>query len=109
MYLSRIPNNLNIKYLHYINIVLSNESISCHLFPVLVPPTTSQSLPSSSSIAMTTGMPTTEPLPPTVANATPESNPTSLSWLRTKRLNSNECYRYAYGTFMGNITIIGRW
>ncbi|XP_031179024.1 protein QNR-71 isoform X1 [Sander lucioperca] len=71
-----------------------------------VPPTTSQSLPSSSSIAMTTGMPTTEPLPPTVANATPESNPTSLSWLRTKRLNSNECYRYAYGTFMGNITII---
>ncbi|XP_041810824.1 protein QNR-71 [Chelmon rostratus] len=67
------------------------------------PPSTSQPLPSFSTVALTSGMPTTEPLPPTVAA---ESNPTTLAWLRTRRLNSNECFRYAYGTFMGNITII---
>ncbi|GAA6232474.1 transmembrane glycoprotein NMB isoform X1 [Lates japonicus] len=68
-------------------------------------PTTSQPLPSSSPTA-TTGLPTTEPLPPTVASVTPDSNPTTLAWLRARRLNSNECFRYAHGTFMGNITII---
>ncbi|KAK9526999.1 hypothetical protein VZT92_015665 [Zoarces viviparus] len=76
-----------------------------------VPPSTSQPLPSSTSsssspTAMTTGQPTTETLSPTVANATPESNPTTLAWLRTRNLKSNGCYRYAYGSFTGNITII---
>ncbi|XP_070778421.1 protein QNR-71 [Enoplosus armatus] len=71
-----------------------------------VPPSTSRTLPSSSPIAMTSGMPTTEPLPPSFASVTPESNPITLPWLRTRRLNSNECFRYAHGTFMGNITII---
>ncbi|XP_076610875.1 protein QNR-71 isoform X2 [Chaetodon auriga] len=70
------------------------------------PSTTSKPPPSLSTIAMTSGLPTTEPLPPTVASMSPESNPTTLTWLRTRRLNSNECFRYAYGTFMGNITII---
>ncbi|XP_045914577.1 protein QNR-71 isoform X1 [Micropterus dolomieu] len=70
------------------------------------PPSTSRPLPSSSPAAMTSGVPTTEPLPPTLGSATPESNATTMAWLRTRRLNSNECFRYAYGTFMGNITII---
>uniref|UniRef100_A0A3Q0QWT1 Glycoprotein nmb n=1 Tax=Amphilophus citrinellus TaxID=61819 RepID=A0A3Q0QWT1_AMPCI len=39
----------------------------------------------------------------------PPSIPTTPLWLRTRRLNSNQCFRYAYGTFTGNITIIGRW
>ncbi|XP_040909473.1 protein QNR-71 isoform X1 [Toxotes jaculatrix] len=69
-----------------------------------VPPRTSQPFPSSSPTATTA--PTTEPLPPTAASATPESNPTAMAWLRTRRLNAHECFRYAYGTFMGNITII---
>nr|XP_046272750.1 protein QNR-71 isoform X1 [Scatophagus argus] len=62
------------------------------------PFSTSQPAPSSSSIDWTSDMPTTEPVPPTVVSVTP--------WLRTRRLNSRECFRYAYGTFTGNITII---
>lgn len=53
---------------------------------------------------MTTGLPSTEPLPPTESIST-----TTMPWLRTKRLNSNQCLRYAYGTFTGNITIVGKW
>ncbi|KAI3358028.1 hypothetical protein L3Q82_003044 [Scortum barcoo] len=67
---------------------------------------TSRPIPFSSPTAITTGMPTTEPLPPTVGTATPESSPTTMPWLRTRRLKSNECFRYAHGTFTGNITII---
>ncbi|KAM9340637.1 protein QNR-71 [Symphorus nematophorus] len=70
------------------------------------PPSTSQPLSPSSTIAMTSGVPTTEPLPPIVTSETPESNATSMAWLRTRQLKSNECFRYAHGTFMGNITII---
>lgn len=75
-----------------------------------VPPRTSQPLPSSSAssspISVTTGLPTTEPLPPTEASATPESDPTTLPWLRIRHGDSSGCFRYAYGTFTGNITII---
>lgn len=84
--------------MHHMHTFLSSEPISCRLFPV-----------SASSTNMTTGVPTTEPLPPTVASVTPKSNPTTMPWLRTRRLNSNECFRYVHGTFTGNITIIGRW
>ncbi|XP_051246454.1 protein QNR-71 isoform X3 [Dicentrarchus labrax] len=72
------------------------------------PRSTRLPLPSSTSspVAMTSGAPTTEPLPPIHASATPESNPTTLALLRTRRLNNNQCFRYAHGTFMGNITII---
>ncbi|XP_078031932.1 protein QNR-71 isoform X1 [Epinephelus lanceolatus] len=65
-----------------------------------VPPSTSQPLPASSAIVMTTGVPTTEPL------LTPESNPTTLAWLRNRNFKRNGCFRYVYGTFTGNITII---
>ncbi|XP_034401923.1 protein QNR-71 isoform X2 [Cyclopterus lumpus] len=84
------------------------HSMTVKMETTQVPPSTSQPLPSSSSspTAVTTGLPTTEPLSPTVANATPGSNPTTLAWLRTRNLNGNECYRYAFGTFMGNITIV---
>ncbi|XP_056274646.1 protein QNR-71 isoform X2 [Pseudoliparis swirei] len=73
-----------------------------------VPPSTRQPLPSSSSstTAMTTGPPPTETPSPTVANVTPGSNPTTLASLRARNLNGNDCYRYALGTFMGNITIV---
>ncbi|XP_010734062.2 protein QNR-71 isoform X2 [Larimichthys crocea] len=67
------------------------------------PPKTSRPLPSSPP---TTGMPITEPLAPTVSTSIPETNPTTLAWLHTRRLKNNECFRYAHGTFMGNITII---
>ncbi|XP_022603437.1 transmembrane glycoprotein NMB isoform X1 [Seriola dumerili] len=70
-----------------------------------VPPSTSRPFPRSSPSA-TTGLPTTEPLPPTVASATPEARPATPASLLKRRLNSNGCFRYAYGTFMGNITII---
>ncbi|XP_054462338.1 protein QNR-71 [Anoplopoma fimbria] len=96
-------------------------------FPVECPPTSATPTQRSSTSSPTTeaptppppgthaatvkmettqGMPTTEPLSPTAANTTPESNTTTLAWLRTRNLNSNGCYRFAYGTFMGNITII---
>lgn len=73
-----------------------------------MPPSTSRALPTSTPISMTTGLPTTEPLPPLVASVTPESKPTSgLAWLRSRRLvHNNACFRYSYGTFMGNISII---
>ncbi|XP_041665266.1 protein QNR-71 isoform X3 [Cheilinus undulatus] len=67
------------------------------------PRSTSWPLPSTTSTP--SAMPTTEPLPPTVASSTPEYDPT---WLRRRRLNSNECFRYAHGSFVGNITIIER-
>ncbi|XP_029938155.1 protein QNR-71 isoform X2 [Salarias fasciatus] len=68
-----------------------------------VPPSTSQPIPSSSPASM---MPSTEPLGPLDASTTPGLGSTTPAWLRTRRLSSNECYRYAYGTFSGNITII---
>lgn len=63
----------------------------------------------------TTGFPTTEPLPPTVADVTQGFNPTSLlpavptpmAQLRHRHLASTDCFRYLYGTFQTNITIIG--
>ncbi|XP_071752679.2 protein QNR-71 [Centroberyx gerrardi] len=62
---------------------------------------TARPLPSTPPSAVTTGFPTTEPLPPTVAD------PTALAWLRSgRRAASGECFRYAYGTFMGDIIII---
>ncbi len=88
---------------------LLSVSKSCYLFAVSAPPSTRQPHPSPTHIAMTSGMPTTEPLPPTAASAAPEINPATLAFLRTRRLNGNQCFRYAYGTFMGNITIIGGW
>ncbi|MED6268827.1 hypothetical protein CHARACLAT_026494, partial [Characodon lateralis] len=69
----------------------------------LVPPKTSQPVNSSTSSPVTTGFSTTEPLPSTGATKT---NPTTLPWPRSRGLNSNECFRYAYGTFSGNITIV---
>ncbi|XP_073319559.1 protein QNR-71 [Pagrus major] len=66
------------------------------------PTTTRHPLPPSTPIAMTSGVPTTEPLPPTVASA----SPTAMAWLRTRRLKGNQCFRYVHGTFTGNITII---
>ncbi|KAM9383958.1 protein QNR-71 isoform 2-T2 [Pholidichthys leucotaenia] len=70
------------------------------------PLSTTQPPTSSSPNSSTTKLPTTEPLPPTVPSATPESITTTQAPLHTGRLNSNECFRYAYGTFMANITII---
>uniref|UniRef100_A0A668AIU8 Glycoprotein nmb n=1 Tax=Myripristis murdjan TaxID=586833 RepID=A0A668AIU8_9TELE len=87
-------------------------------FPIECPPAAAPTPPpgthaittkvqTTHAAAMTTGFPTTEPLPPTVADVTPGPNTTALSWLRSRRVgDSNECYRYLYGTFMGDITII---
>uniref|UniRef100_A0A672GC39 Glycoprotein (transmembrane) nmb n=1 Tax=Salarias fasciatus TaxID=181472 RepID=A0A672GC39_SALFA len=65
--------------------------------------TQGEPIPSSSPASM---MPSTEPLGPLDASTTPGLGSTTPAWLRTRRLSSNECYRYAYGTFSGNITII---
>ncbi|XP_017279567.1 protein QNR-71 [Kryptolebias marmoratus] len=66
------------------------------------PASTSQPL-TSSATSMTTGSPTTAPLPST---ASTESSGTTSPPLRARRLSSGECFRYAYGTFTGNITIV---
>ncbi|KAM4538877.1 protein QNR-71 isoform 1-T1 [Odontesthes bonariensis] len=79
------------------------HAVTTKMETTAVPLSTRRPRPSSSATPMTTGLPSTEPLPPTVAS---ESFPTSLPLLRTRRLNSNECFRYSYGTFTGNITIV---
>ncbi|XP_053718054.1 protein QNR-71 isoform X1 [Synchiropus splendidus] len=59
-------------------------------------------VPQSSSTAMSSTFPTTEALDTTMAD------PTSAPFLRSSRRLSNkkECFRYVYGTFLGNITIV---
>ncbi|XP_026156086.1 protein QNR-71 [Mastacembelus armatus] len=84
----------------------STHAVTVTMETTQAPPSTSQSFPSTSSVTMITELPATETLPPTVVSTTPESNTTTAAWVRTRRLNSNECFRYVYGTFMGNITII---
>lgn len=80
------------------------DQILIHTGPFIVPgPLGTSRAPSTSPLALTT-----ESLPPT-ASVTPEFGPTTLDWLRTRRLRSHGCFRYAYGTFAGNITIIGGW
>ncbi|XP_015229606.1 PREDICTED: transmembrane glycoprotein NMB isoform X1 [Cyprinodon variegatus] len=82
----------------------ATHAVTTKIKTTSVPPKTSQPIYSSTSSAVTTGLPTTEPLPSTVAT---ESIPTTtLPWLKEKSQNSNECFRYAYGTFSGNITIV---
>ncbi|XP_068189220.1 protein QNR-71 isoform X2 [Antennarius striatus] len=67
---------------------------------------TSQPPTSSSSISDTTSSePTTEPFPST-SSETPEYDPSPLVGLQTRPLERNGCFRYVYGTFQGNITII---
>ncbi|XP_069033021.1 protein QNR-71 isoform X1 [Embiotoca jacksoni] len=82
------------------------HAVTAKMETTQVPPRSSRPLPSFSPISTTTGLPTTEPLPPTVPSETSDTNPTSIHLLRTRRLGSHDCFRYAYGTFMGNITII---
>ncbi|KAM9414684.1 protein QNR-71-like isoform 1-T1 [Salvelinus alpinus] len=101
-----------------------------------VPVTTARPA-SNTPVPMTTGFPTTEPLPPTVADVTvalfnpiqlfaqfllagptpmslptgptPMSlpaGPTPMAQLRHAHLAANDCFRYFYGNFQTNITII---
>lgn len=74
-----------------------------HAITTKMETTAAPPIPSTAAASMTTGFPSTEPLPPTVAT---ESIPTFLPLLRSRRINSNGCFRYAYGTFNGNITIV---
>ncbi|XP_060948816.1 protein QNR-71 isoform X2 [Limanda limanda] len=69
------------------------------------PRSTSRPLPSSAA-PTSTGLFSTEPLPPTDASTTLELDPTALAGRSTRRLNGNQCYRYVHGVFNGNITII---
>ncbi|XP_031650832.1 protein QNR-71-like [Oncorhynchus kisutch] len=65
-------------------------------------------------VPRTTGFQTTEPLPLTVADLTQGFNPTSLmpavptpmDQLPHRHLTATDCFRYLYGTFQTNITII---
>uniref|UniRef100_H3DK59 Glycoprotein (transmembrane) nmb n=1 Tax=Tetraodon nigroviridis TaxID=99883 RepID=H3DK59_TETNG len=78
-------------------------------FPAECPPTSAPATgPVSTSQASSSPsiVVTTERLPPTVTSETPESGPTTLDWLRVRRLRSRQCFRYVHGTFVGNITII---
>lgn len=59
---------------------------------------TTQRPPATSSPIST--MPSTEPLDPI------DPSSTTPAWLHIRRLSNEECYRFAYGTFSGNITII---
>ncbi|KAM9737994.1 protein QNR-71 isoform 1-T1 [Menidia menidia] len=76
------------------------HAVTTRMETTAVSVSTRRPLPSSSAAPTTAGLPSTEPLPPT------EPLPTSLPLLRARRPNGNECFRYAYGTFTGNITII---
>ncbi|KAM3858442.1 protein QNR-71 [Diretmus argenteus] len=68
------------------------------------PASTALPFPSLPAFDVTTAVPSTEPLPPTVADVT---YPPLLAWLRSRRLaGGNDCFRYIYGTFMGLINII---
>nr|XP_020469915.1 transmembrane glycoprotein NMB [Monopterus albus] len=84
----------------------STHAVTVKTETTQVPPSTSWSFPSSSPVATTTTLPITEPLPTTADSASTGSSPTTLAWLHTRQLNSNECFRYVYGFFTGNVTII---
>lgn len=100
-------------------------------FPVECPPTAATSTPGRTSPpptevptpplvtrATTTKMVTTQKPPATASSPTsavPATEPpldpadpgsTTPAFPRTVRLGNDECYRFAYGTFSGNITII---
>ncbi|CAB1320577.1 unnamed protein product [Coregonus sp. 'balchen'] len=69
---------------------------------------------SNTPVPGTTGFPTTEPLPPTVADVTQGFNPTLLlpavptpmAQLHHRHLAATDCFRYLYGTFQTDITVI---
>ncbi|XP_067112149.1 protein QNR-71 [Osmerus mordax] len=82
------------------------HAITSRMETTHVPVTTARPLPTTLSGAVTTGFPTTEPLPPTVAEVTPGFNPTPMALLRHTHLADRECFRYLYGTFQSDITII---
>lgn len=74
------------------------------------PSTTRQPLTSSSTTTTSPGTlapPTTEPLQ-TTAPFDPDLPTSSPAALRRRRLGDNQCFRYAHGAFVGNITIIER-
>ena len=93
---------------HMVKCLFAVTVLICFLLPVSVPVTTARPLPTTLSGAVTTGVPTTEPLPPTVAEVTPGFNPTPMALLRHTHLAAaSECFRYLHGTFQSDITIIG--
>ncbi|CAL8297437.1 unnamed protein product [Lota lota] len=68
--------------------------------------TTAMSIASSTpGISTTTGVPTTEPSPSTQADTTLQPNATALLHAR-RQAGDDKCFRYVYGYFGGNITII---
>lgn len=61
---------------------------------------------STSPVSMSTsGLYSTEPLPSTVTS-TAEGPSTTASWIHKHPANASPCFRYVYGTFTANITII---
>ncbi|XP_068603459.1 protein QNR-71 [Brachionichthys hirsutus] len=66
---------------------------------------TSQPLTSSSFNDTTSSAPATEPFT-SISSETPEYDPSPLVGLQTRSLQRSGCFRYVYGTFQGNITII---
>uniref|UniRef100_A0A665W4Z6 Glycoprotein (transmembrane) nmb n=1 Tax=Echeneis naucrates TaxID=173247 RepID=A0A665W4Z6_ECHNA len=74
------------------------------LFAASVPTNTSR--PFSSTPTATARLPTAETILTTAASSLPVDNFTTLAWPRKRHLSSNQCFRYAYGTFTVNITII---
>ncbi|XP_056154925.1 protein QNR-71 [Lampris incognitus] len=74
-----------------------------------VPSSTWQPNSTTTPVAITTGQPTTESLPPTVTDVMTEFSPATKALLRNRRqVADSECYRYIYGNFVGDITIIER-
>lgn len=85
------------------------HAITMKMETTQMPPKTTQPPPPppAPTVAMTTeALPTTESLPLTVGTEAPESDPTTVPWLQSRRqFKGNGCFRYAHGTFTGNITI----
>ncbi|KAF7668480.1 hypothetical protein LDENG_00010060 [Lucifuga dentata] len=70
-------------------------------------PVPASSIPTFPPFDMTTGSSTTEPLPPTAADVIPGTDPSTLAGLHSRRhAKANGCFRYAHGSFTGDITIV---
>lgn len=72
------------------------------------PTTTTQTYPTTPTTPTSTALPSTEPPPPMDGSTTPEISSSTLAMLQARHLSNSGCFRYAYGTFTGNITIIER-
>lgn len=85
------------------------HAITSKMETTQAPGSTTQPSPYTSSVSMTTGFPTTEPFLSTENDVTLGPNDTTTAPLHIRRqADDRKCYRYLYGNFTTDITIIER-